>query len=109
MIADGVVADELFASVAEAFRGQPAVTQSKMFGAPGLKVGGKVFACLVKGKLVVKLRRERVEALLESGYAERFDPGMGRVMKEWVAVEPRTADEWLGLAAEAREFVAAGR
>ncbi|MBI3953749.1 MAG: hypothetical protein HY330_04490 [Chloroflexi bacterium] len=79
-----------------------------MFGSPGLKVEGKVFAVLVKGKLVVKLPKERVEALAASGDAEHFDPGMGRLMKEWAAVYPRAQDRWLSLALEARDFVALG-
>ncbi|MBI4234452.1 MAG: hypothetical protein HY686_08430 [Chloroflexi bacterium] len=77
-----------------------------MFGSPGLKVGGKFFACLVKGKLVVKLPKGRVDALAASGHGEHFDPGMGRLMKEWVAVAPLAEGDWLALATEARDFVA---
>ena len=101
-------ADELFTSVAESFGGD-GITRSRMFGAPGLKVRGKVFACLVKGRLVVKLPRTSVDALVAAGEAERFDPGMGRQMKEWAAVSPRGDGAWLRLATEARDFVAAGR
>ena len=61
---------------------------------------------LVKGKLVVKLPRPRVDALITSGEGERFDPGHGRPMKEWVAVESTSEEEWLSLAREAMEFVA---
>jgi TfoX/Sxy family transcriptional regulator of competence genes len=38
-----------------------------MFGSPGLKVSGKVFSMLVKGRLVVKLPRQRVEAIIAEG------------------------------------------
>lgn len=79
-----------------------------MFGSMGLKVGGKVFAMLVKGRLVVKLPKERVEALVASGGGEYFDPGHGRIMKEWVAVEPGNGD-WQSLAREAKHFVARGQ
>jgi TfoX/Sxy family transcriptional regulator of competence genes len=58
-----------------------------MFGSPVLKVGGKVFAMLVKGRLVVKLPKERVERLVASGTGKPFDPGHGRPSKEWVAVD----------------------
>lgn len=54
------------------------VSQSKMFGSSGLKVGGKVFAMLVKGKFVVKLSKERVNALVTSGDGEYFDPPLWR-------------------------------
>jgi hypothetical protein len=74
-----------------------------MFGSPGLKIDGKVFACFVKEKLVVKLPAKRVDALAEAGKGEHFDPGMGRLMREWVALDP--ADEWPALAGESRAYV----
>ncbi len=101
-------AGELFESVAKAFSNDRAISQSRMFGSPGLKVGGKVFAMLVKGKLVVKLPKERVENLVGSGEGKYFDPGHGRLMKEWVSIEP-SGGNWLDLASEARGFVAPGR
>ena len=65
---------------------------------------------LVKGKLVVKLPKRRVDALIASGDGERFDPRHdGRLMKEWVSVEPTSEEEWLPLAREAMEFVASQR
>lgn len=79
-----------------------------MFGSPGLKIGGKVFAMLVKGKLVVKLPKDRVEALVISGEGEYFDPGHGRLMKEWAAIKSASKKEWLSLAEAARDFVASG-
>jgi hypothetical protein len=98
-----------FGAVAAAFRGDPQVTGGRMFGAAGLKVGGKVFAMLVKERLVVKLPETRIDALLRSGEGTRFDPGHGRVMREWVALLPSTAARWPALAEEARGFVAGGR
>ncbi|MBI3580023.1 MAG: TfoX/Sxy family protein [Ignavibacteriales bacterium] len=81
------------------------VTQVKMFGTVGLKFKGKVFAMVVKGKLVVKLSKERVEKMVNAGNGEYFDPGHGRLMKEWVAVEATRSNSWLGLAKEAREYI----
>ena len=70
----------------------------------------KIFAMLVKGKLVVKLPKPRVDALVASGDGERFDPRHdGRLMKEWLSVEPTSEEEWLPLAREAMEFVASQR
>ena len=95
--------DQLFAPVAAAFARDAAVSQGRMFGSPGFKVTGKVFAMLVKGRLVVKLPWERVEALVAAGKGERFDPGHGRLMKEWVSLAP--GGKWVDLATEARGFV----
>jgi TfoX/Sxy family transcriptional regulator of competence genes len=97
--------DELFQAVAEAVEHDPAVSTGRMFGSSGLKVGGKIFAMMVKGQLVVKLPKHRVEELIADGSGSAFDPGHGRVMKEWVTVEPGDASRWIRLAQEARAFV----
>lgn len=77
----------------------------RAFGADALKVNGKIFAMPVKGRLVVKLPRERVEHLVASGRGGYFDPGHGRVMKEWISL--LDGDDSLSLAREARDFVGA--
>jgi len=78
--------------------------ESKMFGMPCLKrENGKVVAGHWKdGGLTVKLTDEaaREEALALSG-VELFDPGMGRVMKEWVLVPKSQSGEWLRLVEKA--------
>ena len=83
-------------------------SQSKQgFGSAELKVHGKIFAMLVRGRLVVKLPRARVDALITADQGERFDPRRdGRLMKEWLAVDPAAKEEWLPLAREALAFVA---
>ncbi len=72
---------------------------------PGLRVGTKIFAMLVRGELVVKLARGRVDDLITSGTGTRFDPGHGRPMKEWASVPAEHAATWEQLASEALEFV----
>src|SRR5436309_744888 len=74
------------------------------FGAGALKAGGKVFAMPAQGTLVLKLPATRVDALVAARRGERFDPGHGRVMKEWIALRGGE-DEWTTLAREARAFV----
>jgi hypothetical protein len=74
------------------------------FGADALKVNGRIFAMLSHHRLVVKLRRGRVEELLAAGVGERFDPGHGRVMREWLSVHPGHEREWEALAREALAF-----
>jgi hypothetical protein len=78
-------ATELFDAVVQAVEHDPSIGKGRGFGSSGLKVGGKVFAMLVKGKLVVKLPRNRVQELIADGSGVPFDPGHGRVMREWVA------------------------
>lgn len=96
--------DPKFVPVIDALAGDRLVTRGRMFGSAGLKVNGKVFAMLVKGKFVAKLPRERVDQLVASGTGEYFNPGHGRLMKQWVAL-PGTEDQWVDLAKEARRFV----
>ena len=96
--------DDSFSLVVRAFARDPLVTEGGRFGAKSLKVEGKVFAMLVKGKFVAKLPAARIAELLEDGGAEPFDPGHGKRMKEWVALSEHQ-DRWISLAKEARQFV----
>lgn len=112
-----ITPEERFATIVEELRSLPDITppsdgpQSKKgFGSSALKVNNKIFAMLVEGKLVVKLPKHRVDALIASGAGERFDPRHdGRLMKEWVTVEPTSEEGWLNLSREAMEFVASQR
>lgn len=81
--------------------------RGRMFGSDALKIRGKVFAMLVKGDLVIKLPAERVNELLEAGAGRPFDPGHGRVMKEWVALRPPDASACETYVREALAFVEA--
>jgi hypothetical protein len=77
--------------------------ESQMFGMPCLKrENGKVVAGHWKdGGITVKLTHTAArEAALAAG-AQPFDPGMGRVMKEWVLVPVTMSDDWLRLVDEA--------
>ena len=108
-----ITPEERFATIVEELLSNPDVTppsEGKGFGSSGLKIQNKIFAMLVRGKLVVKLPKSRVDALIASGEGERFEPRQdGRLMKEWVSVEPTYEKEWLPLAREAMEFVASKR
>lgn len=99
-----------FAAVVEAFAKDRTVSHggTKGFGAGALKVNGKIFAMISsKGEFVVKLPEERVTELVNSRKGKRFDPGRGRLMKEWLVVKSRHAS-CLELAKEACEFVKSG-
>ncbi len=106
----GKPAEARFAALVQAFAGDPDVTHDeRLFSSRPLKVRGKVFAMLVQGNLVVKLPRGVVDRLVSGGEGTRFDPGHGRVMKEWVVLPPAADERWLDLAREARAFVAGAR
>ena len=105
--------EERFTVLVEALVDRPGTTYGsdgsgpqRAFGSTSLKTGGKIFAMLVNGRLVVKLDRRRVDELVASGVGEQFDPGHGRLMKEWLAVESASDDVWRALATEAEAFVA---
>ena len=98
--------DGRFAAIAETHVGTTGVTTGTGFGgSPGLRIGGKIFAMLVKDELVVKLRRERVDELARSGVGHAFEPGTGRVMKEWLSIPADAGRRWKALVEEAKEFV----
>jgi hypothetical protein len=101
---------DLFAAIAdELTHARPEVEPSRMFGSTGLKVRTKTFAMLVKGRLVVKLPRERVDHLVASGVGDRFDPGHGRPMREWVSLTLPDPATGRALVTEALTFVATAR
>jgi hypothetical protein len=100
--------DSEFARLIAAFAGMPDVTHGgKGFGSLGLKVNGKLFAMPVRGRLVLKLPKARVEALVESGEGAYFDPGHGRLMTQWVVLNPARQDQ-IELARTAYRFVRDG-
>ena len=108
--------DARFAAIVETLVGEPCVTPPDMgagasrgFGSNALKVNGKIFAFVSGQRLVVKLPRSRVDALCASGDGLRFDPGHGRLMKEWLALAPTSDQDWLTLTREALTFVGGSR
>jgi TfoX/Sxy family transcriptional regulator of competence genes len=77
----------------------------RMFGSTSLKTNGKMFAFVAHERLIVKLPAARVEALVGEGAGERYDPGHGRLQKEWLQVATEDPDAWLRLATEAEAYV----
>jgi hypothetical protein len=100
-----VTAEDAFGAIAEDLLREPGVEEGTGFGRnPGLRVGGKVFAMLVRGELVVKLPAERIADLASAGSASTFRVGQ-RQMREWVAIEQGGPHDWPALAREALAFV----
>jgi hypothetical protein len=103
------VVPPIFKPVADAFADVRGVTRRRMFSSENtFSANGKIFAMLVRGALVVKLPKERVDELVEAGHGTRFDPGHGRLMREWIAVKA-DALPWVALAKEGHQFVLRGR
>ena len=78
----------------------------RAFGSTSLKTNSRIFAMLVRDRLVVKLSAARVLALVAEGVGEPFDPGHGRIQKEWLSVRGEDPELWRALAVESEGFVA---
>ncbi len=92
--------------------GEPGVTPPRGgggFGRTALRFEGKIFAMLVRGRLVLKLPAERVDALIAAADGGPFDANKGRPMKEWLSLDPASGLAWLPLAREALDFARARR
>jgi hypothetical protein len=99
------VVDELL-KCADVTKGSPT---KKGFGSEALQVKGKIFAMLSSQRqFVVKLPRDRVDALVAARRGSRFDPGHGRLMKEWFVCGAGLERDWMALAREAFSYVATG-
>ena len=86
-----VDAQQRFAAMVASTAGEPDVQPpsaegGRRFGADALRLGGSIVAMLVQGRVVLKLPRQRVDALIDAGDGEPFDNGRGRPMREWVAL-----------------------
>jgi hypothetical protein len=104
-----VAGDELFQELGEDLLGDPAVTRSTMMGVPCLRHNGRFFAGFERRSqaLLVKLPRQRIAELIESGHGEPFAPA-GRVFREWVAVPRPDRRRWRALLDEAKAFADGG-
>ena len=103
---DGASPETLFDATVERFSSDPRVTGGTGFGSsPGRRVDGRIFAMLVRGELVVKLPRGRVNELVGSGAASWFDAGKARPLREWASIGTAHAGTWPDVVAEAYEFV----
>ena len=101
--------EERYAQLVKKVSGAPGVrnvTEGKGFGSTGqLKVDGRIFAMLVRGELVLKLPRSKVDELVGGGEGTHFDAGKGKPMREWFVLSSKSKEDWLPLAREAMTFV----
>jgi hypothetical protein len=102
--------EEQFDELVTAFALEPHITPpdgtARGFGSHALRVRGKIFAMVVRGHLVVKLPKARVDELVESGDGVRFDANKGTPMKEWLSLDADSTLDWERLTREALSFVA---
>jgi len=97
--------DSEFEALAREFLAESDVEAGTGFGgSPGVRVEGRIFAMLVRARLVVKLPAARCAELRDAGLAQPLAVG-ARVMKEWVEILAEDADLWRELAREAYGFV----
>ena len=102
----GASVQALFDAVAEQMLADdPSLEHGRLFSAVGLKTGGRIFAMVSRGELVVKLPADRVGALVADGAGRQFDRGDGRPLREWVTVCPADVAECRAYAVEAKAFV----
>ena len=112
MTSGSATADEVFARLVDALADEPGVVRPspagaglRGFGASAVRVNDRIFAMVSHGRIVLKLPAGRVAELIGTGRGEPFDADKGRPMKEWVSLEPGSAQDWLGLSTEALSFV----
>ena len=97
-----------FAYLVRALAGEPGVEVGagrRGFGSGTLQVGGRIFAMISHGRLVLKLPSERVAALIATGTGAPFDAGKGTPLAEWVCLDDADDATWRDVAREAVQFV----
>ena len=92
-----------YASVKAHFAKKAGITVNAGRGAQGLKVGKKMFAMFSKGDLLLKLPPKRVEELIAAGRGLPYDPGTGKVMKNYVVIPAAKKRSWIKLCEEAAQ------
>jgi len=101
----GDEARELYDELTDDLLYDPAIGRATMMGYPCVRLAGKFLASYdgTACCLVVKLPRERVTELVESGRGDPFAPA-GKVFREWVAIHAVDRLLWQQLLAEAVDF-----
>jgi hypothetical protein len=98
-------ARDLYDELTEDLLYNPAIGRATMMGYPCVRLAGRFLASYDDrdGCLVVKLPRDRVTELIESGSGDPFAPA-GKVFREWVSIPAVDRGLWQQVLAEAVEF-----
>lgn len=101
----GDTARDLYDELTDDLLYDPAVGRATMMGYPCVRLAGQFVASYddKAGALVVKLPRERVTELVETGAGDPFAPA-GKVFREWVVIPIPDPDLWRALLTEAVAF-----
>lgn len=111
----GAVGDDVqdrYAALVDELVGLAGVTPPRGgsgFGRGALRYEGKIFAMLVRGRLVLKLPEARVSDLIAAGEGVNFDANKGTPMREWLSLDPESRLAWPPLAREALDFARSAR
>ncbi|HYZ52262.1 MAG TPA: hypothetical protein VE733_01955 [Streptosporangiaceae bacterium] len=108
----GTEQEERFEALVDELAGIPGVTPPRGgggFGRNAVLFEKKIFAMFVRGQLVLKLPRNRVDALVAAGDGIRFDANKGTPMKEWFSLSPESGLAWQPLAREALDYARSSR
>ena len=98
--------DNAYPSLAELAEGIPGSHLSQMFGTACIKAdNGKAAIMIWKERLVVKLPKDQVKTLKESGYQEFTPMPEGRPMSGWICISADESKTWTSYARTAFEFV----
>ncbi|MBW8734210.1 MAG: hypothetical protein JF571_07895 [Asticcacaulis sp.] len=83
----------------------PGIETRKALQSMGLMIGGKLFAFIRDGHLILKLPATQIDILIAAHDAVRFDGNRDKPMKEWIVMPPSSEHIWPGLAEDAYSFV----
>lgn len=99
---------KLFDTIAQEFASPEAhIKKSNAFGAPCLKVRGKMFACWWGEGMVFKLDAETFAQGLKLQGAHIFNPmGKGKGMKQWLVLPYAQRAKWRAYTQYALDYVA---
>lgn len=99
---------KLFDAIAQEFAAPEAgIKKSNAFGAPCLKVRGKMFACWWGEGMVFKLDAETFADGLKLKGAHIFNPaGKGKGMKQWLVLPYAQRAKWRAYTQAALDYVA---
>jgi hypothetical protein len=106
--ADGPARD-LYEELTDDLLYDPAIGRATMMGYPCVRLAGRFLASFddKAGCLVVKLPRDRVGELVETGIGDPFAPA-GKVFREWVSIRVVDRELWRDLLYEAVDFAREG-
>lgn len=95
----------IFEALAKDLLTREGCARGTMMGFPCLRRDGAFFACVHRTgeSLIIKLDRDRVRALVDTGDALPFSPN-GRVFKEWAAIPTALHPSWSERLEEAWSF-----